>query len=283
MTVTCKQEIINTLSWDKDGNPIEKEVKYVVSGAIGSETVTGESQAFDAVKPAAPATLTGLALSKFMLDQNKGGGTYIFNAIYEESNVTGEGVVSTNDASTGKYSFDINAGGSMLIKQSLKTIGKFGSTGYTPPDLKGNINDDGKTVHGVNRRTPVATFSETHRIKKSKVTTTYKRILNRLVTTVNDGTFRGYSQGEVMFLGVSGTQRDDEDWDLTFRFAVSPTRKNVKIGDIVVAQIHGWDYAWVRHERGTTSDGKDRAMIPKAVYVERIYLVGDFNFLGIGN
>ncbi len=277
MAITCKQEIINTISWDRDGKPTGKEVKYLVSGAIGSTTESGESQALAAVKKTAPVTFSDLALSKFSLDQNKGGGTYVITVAYESSNAQDISLV-INNADSAKYSFDVNTGGSMQITNSLKTVKRYG----TAPDLEGAINCNGDNVAGVSRRVPVSTFSETHRLRSTKVTTTYKKNLNTLSATINNEKFRGYSQGEVMFLGASGQQRDDGDWDITFKFAVSPNRYNFSVGKITVKEKYGWDYMWVKYVKDVAADGKSRINKPVGVYIERIYYISSFRNLGIG-
>ncbi len=43
-----------------------------------------------------------------------------------------------------------------------------------------------------------------------------------LTACVNSDGFKGSRPGEVLFLGASGTQRGQEDWEITFTFAASP-------------------------------------------------------------
>ena len=88
-------------------------------------------------------------------------------------------------------------------------------------DSEGNVN-------GIDITMPVMNFSETHYFRASKVTTAYKKRLAELTGTVNNGKFKGYAPGEVLFLGASGSRRgkhSDDDWEITFRFAVSPNRE----------------------------------------------------------
>ncbi len=54
------------------------------------------------------------------------------------------------------------------------------------------------------------------------MTGAYKSTLFFLTACVNSDGFKGFAPGEVLFLGASGTQRGQEDWEITFKFAASP-------------------------------------------------------------
>jgi len=139
-------------------------------------------------------------------------------------------------------------------------------------------------VNGIDITMPVMNFSETHYFRASKVSTAYKKRLAELTGTVNDGKFKGYDPGEVLFLGASGTRQgkhSDDDWEITFRFAVSPNRKNLKVGDLIVKEKLGWDYLWVRYADDISKDRKSLVKKPEAAYVERVYQAADFGGLGI--
>ena len=116
------------------------------------------------------------------------------------------------------------------------------------------------------------------------MTTAYKKRLAELTGTVNNGKFKGYAPGEVLFLGASGSRRgkhSDDDWEITFRFAVSPNRENLKIGDLTIKEKLGWDYLWVRYADEVSSDQKSLVKKPESAYVERVYQAADFGGLGI--
>ena len=150
-------------------------------------------------------------------------------------------------------------------------------TGAISVDSEGNVN-------GIDITMPVMNFSETHYFRASKVTTAYKKRLAELTGTVNNGKFKGYAPGEVLFLGASGSRRgkhSDDDWEITFRFAVSPNRENLKIGDLTIKEKLGWDYLWVRYADEVSSDQKSLVKKPESAYVERVYQAADFGGLGI--
>ena len=139
------------------------------------------------------------------------------------------------------FSFD-TTGGTQHITQSVQTVSKTGKSGSTPPDFKGAIGVTKDSVEGVDITVPVYAFSETHYLPLSAVTTAYKQALFGLTGKVNSGSFRGLAAGECLFLGASGTQRGDSDWEITFKFAGSPNKSNIQIGDLQpVPAKKGWD------------------------------------------
>ena len=140
-------------------------------------------------------------------------------------------------------------------------------------------------MEGVDITVPVYSFSETHSLDPTVVTEVYKGTIFSLTGKVDSDTFRGFSPGEVLFLGAAGTRRgtgSDDDWEITYRFAASPNRSNIPVGDITVPAKKGWEYLWVRY--ADTEDPAAHALVkqPVAAYVEKVYDEGDFSLLGIG-
>jgi len=179
------------------------------------------------------------------------------------------------------YSFD-TTGGTQHITQSVSTRGKYAPSGKTPPDFKGAIGVTHNSVEGVDITIPVFSFTETHYLPDSVVTDTYKGRLFRLTGKTNNSNFRGCAPGECLFLGASGSRRGEDDWEVTFRFAASPNKTNIQIGDITVAEKKGWDYLWVRYADEADTDACELVKRPSAAYVEQVYEEGDFSDLEIG-
>ena len=77
-----------------------------------------------------------------------------------------------------------------------------------------------------------------------------------------------------------GTGSDD-DWEITYRFAASPNKTGLTVGDIGGISKKGWEYMWVRY----ADDVDDTAMAlikkPVAVYIEKVYDDAAFSGLGI--
>jgi hypothetical protein len=84
----------------------------------------------------------------------------------------------------------------------------------------------------------------------------------------------------VLFQGASGSQRGQEDWEITFSFAASPNATDLTVGDITGIEKKGWEYLWVRY-----ADAEDEETLikqPVAAYVEQVDEYGNFALLGIG-
>ncbi|NIA06901.1 MAG: hypothetical protein GWP14_04550 [Actinobacteria bacterium] len=178
-------------------------------------------------------------------------------------------------------SFD-TSGGTQHITQSISTVGKYPSNAA---DYGGAIGYDGENVVGVDITQPVLSFSETHEFTPNELTRGFTVNLARRTGTVNYGGFRGFDSGEVLFLGASGDRQDRGDdliWVITYRFAVSQTRRNFRVGDITVSEKWGWDYMWVRYADEVDDNSKTIIKKPIAVYIEKVYESTNFSGLGIG-
>jgi len=178
------------------------------------------------------------------------------------------------------FSFD-TGGGTQHITQSLQTIASYAASG-TPPDFQGAIGVTHDSVEGVDITVPVYNFSETHYLADTVVTEAYKQTLFQLTGKVNNAPFKGFAAGEVLFLGASGSKRGEEDWEITFRFAASPNRTGLTVGSITGIDKKGWEYMWVRYADGEDEVAHAMVKKPVAVYIEKVYELGDFTQLGIG-
>ena len=124
---------------------------------------------------------------------------------------------------------------------------------------------------------------ETHYLSLAAVTDAYKQALFNLTGKVNSGPFRGLAAGECLFLGASGSQRGESDWEITFKFAGSPNKTNIQIGDLQpVPAKKGWEYLWVKYREEEDTAASSLVQRPVAAYVEKVYPEGDFSGLGIG-
>ena len=114
------------------------------------------------------------------------------------------------------------------------------------------------------------------------MTASYKAILRSLTGKVNNASFKGFSAGEVLFLGASGSKRGDDDWEISFRFAASENRSYITVGDITGVAKKGWEYMWVRYADAEDDEAKAIVKKPVAVYIEKVYEEGSFGAFGIG-
>jgi hypothetical protein len=193
-------------------------------------------------------------------------------------------------------SFD-TTGGTQHITQAAQgsIVGVSGNAVTTasperrfPPSataMSGAIGVDSNGVNGVDIVSPQLQWQEQYDVPNAYITSTYIRGLAGITGTVNNASFRGFAAGEVLFLGCSGNQEWDDQkgrgpWSLTYRFAASQNVTNKTIGDISGIDKKGHEYLWVRYEDSVLAN--DLIKTPKAVYVDKVYMDGDFSSLGIG-
>ena len=178
------------------------------------------------------------------------------------------------------FSFD-TGGGTQHLTQSLATVASYAPPSETAPDFKGAIGVTADSVEGVDIVVPVYQFSETHVLPDATVTDAYKAVLMIMTGRVNSDVFRSFAAGSVLFLGAAGAKRGDGDWEITFRFAVSPNLGTINVGDITGITKKGWEYLWVRYEDVEDAAAQTIVKQPVAAYVERVYLELPFTTLGI--
>ena len=255
---------------DDDGDLVEAEIPYFVFG------VDDEQTALERVRATAPAKQDDLVLQKVELAERINLDTFKVRAVYgedPEKEREGEDEDDTN------FTFD-SSGGTMHMDVSLETKGKFPADA---PDFKKAINVDNEgSVNGCEIVMPTFQFSETRTVKASKVNASYKRKIAELTGTVNAAAFKGFEPGEVLFLGATGSKKGKKrkhPWEITFKFAVSPNKENLKVGDITVDSKDGWDYLWVKYEDEVSDERKNLVKKPVAVYVEKVYERKNFALL----
>jgi len=229
-----------------------------------------EAAAVTAVRAEAPATWNGLERGAVTVTEGDGG---IWEARVQYD--------PPADTGTDTYSFE-TGGGSQHITQSKETVGSYVASG-TAPDFKGAIGVTKDAVAGCDIVVPVYRFSETHEFDSADVTAEYIGALYRLTGKTNELDFRGLEPGECLFLGAAGSKKPDSGkWEIQFDFAGSPNETDLAVGDITDIAKGGWHYLWVLYEDTVDDTAKALVKTPKAVYVERVYDVGDFDELNIG-
>jgi hypothetical protein len=239
------------------------DLLYVVDGTEDDAIVRAT------VEATIPAIYAGLVFQNYRI-AHQGGGLWEVSVRY--------GKKEPKEPGESSFSFD-TGGGTTHITQSLQTINSYAPPGEDPPDFKGAIGVNNDSVEGTDITIPVYNFKETHYIPIALVTPAYKAALFYLTGKVNAAPFKGFAPGEVLFQGASGSQRGQEDWEITFSFAASPNATGLTVGDITGIEKKGWEYLWVRYQDAEDADVLVKQ--PAAVYVEQVYPYGDFSLLGI--
>lgn len=177
-----------------------------------------------------------------------------------------------------EFQFD-TAGQSQNIRQSLSTA-RFNPDPSNNPATKGIIGDNGDFVEGVDIIIPTYSFSETHVLDNTLITPAYKSTLFFLTGTTNDAVFKGFQIGEVLYLGSSGSKRQNDRWSISYRFSASPNILGVTKGPVENINKRGWEFLDIRYLKKAENFSIIHDI--KWVDVHRVYPDGDFSLLGIG-
>ena len=194
-------------------------------------------------------------------------------------------------------SFDTSGGTQHVTQATGGTITTVGGTTTTSvverkyptataPSMSGAIGVDGQSVNGVDIVVPALSWTETYDVPHQYVTAAYIKGVAGLTGTVNNGAFRTFAAGEVLFMGCSGAQEWDDQrgngpWSLSYKFVASPNVTAQTIGDISGIEKKGHEYLWVRYEDAVSTN--ELVKKPKYVYVNKVYRDGNFSGLGIGS
>ena len=180
------------------GEVTEIEIPYLVFEAADEDAALAAARSV-----AASRTVSGMALDEVEVTERVNGTTWKVKAIFKDED-SDDPDDPDEEEETSSFAFD-TGGGTMHRNQSLKTVSKVPNDA---PDFNGAIEVDNEgNVNGVDVTMPVLNFTETHTMNGSRVTTSYKKSVAALTGTVNRSGFRGFSAGEVLFLGASGTKR----------------------------------------------------------------------------
>lgn len=251
------------------------ERAYTIMGESNEET------ALTLLITTAPAvqTVNGIVLAKKVYRLELDG--TIFRCVVEYSRLGASDPSGPDPLPEGTSTFQFETGGGTThITHSLDTKQSERRNSATAIDFKNAIGFNGNTVAGVDVVTPVFTFSETHALSEADVTGPYKSALFRATGKVNNGSFKGFAAGEVLFLGATGQKRGDGPWEVTYRFAASENATAIGVGDITGVNKKGWEYLWTYFE-----DSESENVLvaqPEQVNVEEVYESHNFANIGIG-
>lgn len=271
---------------DKNGKCNEYAIKYLVTGA---ET---KKHALDAVHAEAPDRIGETTSSDAEIMAYNGvrfesfeGDAIGITALYKlEDNPDYDDSNFNDDEPEPMFSFD-TSGGSEHIERSAKQA-RYASPGKAAPDANGFIGWNGKSgpdseITGIDIVTPNARKSYTRVLRKNQITNAFERTLVRATGKVNLTGFKGWAQGEVLFLGASYSATDDaRKIAVTYHFGIRENERNRKIGDITVPFKKGWQAIWQIAETKVKA-GEKPSLVIDGVYINEVYTEIDFGVLGI--
>lgn len=200
------------------------------------------------------------------------------------------------DRPTGTSKLSINSSAATQnVKTSLETIASFKTpldvTAATPPDNDNavNVTSSGseRTVEGVDIFVKAFSFTFTEYRANADTDEAYILSLYAIETTTNDdewtvtdsgGLSMTFPEGEVLYLGFSCSQRNDDDYEIVHNFIASPNVEGMTLGSITGIDKKGWEYLWAEFRDIFADDDVNKA--PYFAYVERMYEAGDFSIIG---
>ena len=175
---------------------------------------------------------------------------------------------------------------------SAKVVNKYvatpGPTLAHIPNFRGAILVDGKgTIEGTEFPSPVFDFEIEHYIAEDELTNSYLGTLVSLTAKTNDDTFRGFSAGEVLYLGACGSQEAGGRYRLTHSFKASPNLTGLSLAPDVITGTptitgvakKGWEFLWVYYKQ--VIDDNKPVMKPVSAYVHEMTDEGDFSLIGV--
>ena len=273
------EEKTESRRWLQGVNPTV-EYLYFLTGTAD------DAEAHAYVEANTPASVAGLPRLTFELEADwvdilaSGPGDGRWNVIVTY------GLLSPTESGETIFTFD-TTGGTQHVTQSIATIRSASIEGVSTPDHKGTIGVTADGADGVDIQVAVYNFSETHFLADTVVDNPYKGVIFTATGRVNNADFKGFSTGEVLFLGCRGAKRGNGIWEMNFGFAALPNRTTpIVIGGVTIPvggggqSKWGWEYLWVLYH--TTTDGPSNVRRPKSAYIEKVYETTDLGLLDIG-
>lgn len=246
----------------RSGDIRQRQVVYVVKGT-DSDIVAIDS-VLDSTTYGVPITWDGLAQQTIAVEQQ---GPTIWYATVTYGSNSSDGGGPTAGSIT--YSFETSTE-SVRIMQSLQTVS------VTPTDgisFQGGINiREDKSFEGVDIPVPVSSFSYDFKLTSGTWNATYIANVEQAVGKVNSDLWHGRNPGEVMLVGVAGSESTDGQPTLSFRFKFQQNT-TVNVPGIGSVSKDGHDYLWVYREKVAENTNDDFKVLPKAkaAYVERLF------------
>ena len=247
---------------DETQDLLSVELHYVVKGT------DNELAAAQAVRTTAPTTYNDLDRGEISVEP---AGPMLWEATVQYRQPEREEGEWSDSFDTG--------GGTQHITQAKAHVSSYAPAGKTAPSYQGAIGVTADSIEGVDITVPVYRFSRTAAVADSRVTDAYKGKLFALTGKTNSAAWGGFAEGEVLFLGASGSKRGrNGDWELTFSFAASPNATGLTIGSISGINKKGWEYLWVEYAEEVDGAANPKRVVkrPASVHVERVYDAGDF-------
>lgn len=273
MVAFAKEEI------GRDGDADQVAVSRGISRPWSVHNATSEAEAISTVAASAPSLVDGLLLTSIHVRET------IENTYKCEA---GYGLIAPRPemvAGESQFNFEIaTAPQRIIIPIAPQTV--YSATGESAPadSNKWLIGQqaDGSAPEGAEVAEPNASFSETHIVDASTVTSAYQKTVLKIVGKLNNTAFRGWDAKEVLCTGVSGSRRGYDDWEISYRFSVREHQTGLTIAGISGIDKQGWQHIWPRYSLEKDSTAPIISNVVKHIVVADVFRTAAFSDLGIG-
>lgn len=242
----------------------EVEITYIVSD------VEDEEAALRAVLAFVPKYQDFLYLSSVEIDERRAENIFAVNAIYSDD-YTDEDTAEDEEA-TVQYT---SGGGTKRVLNAVSQRVLIG----TDPGAGNRICWNGKSgtksqVDGVDIPSSAPRKSYTIYKKRSNLTTAYESKAEALTGRVNSTTFKGYAEGECMFLGMSynGEDTSSSVLPVTFDFWIQRNEEDATFEGYSIGKVEGFEYPWALRDDNNNV---------QCIYAAQVASKKDLNQLGI--
>ena len=246
-------------------------IYYIVAGT------TNDADACVATWNFAAETYLGMPRKSVAVAERLTDDSWKIEVRYGNDDASGGG----SDDGESTVSFDCGGGSKHLnyaisdkiIKGDKKSGGAINWNGKAGSDME---------ISGIDIPTAQLRETYTKMMSLSRITTSYKRKVAELVGKVNSSSFKGWSAGEVMFLGMSYSAPDSASQRVavTFNFLIQPNEKNVKVAGESVSK-KGFEYVWAISKSVVDSATNMPKLEVEALYLATVCEEGNFSVLGL--
>lgn len=255
--------------------------KYLVEGAEDEKNAILAVLASDEV----PKGIDNIAtISNVEMDERVNETTYKVNVNYSSTEQDSSDSDNDDEDAEPTMSFDTSGGTSTINFAKWQKALKDGSPEVGLAINWNNKMGDDCEVKGVEIVMPSLRETWTKTVSTSTANnTSFKRKIAKLTGKVNSRKFKGWDEGEVLFLGASFTA-DESKKKTTVTYSFS-----IRFNEVVTVEDtgkkydkYGHEYVWVIP--GTHADKKENFKIKveaEGVYLARVYDYADLNELGI--
>lgn len=183
------------------------------------------------------------------------------------------GQLDSSNVPTGSSTFSFDTSGATVkIKAAKEHVATYPTTNNHHKGAIG-VKEDGD-VEGADIVVPALKLTYGFSHAQGVVSETFARTIASATGRTNANAFRGFAQGELLFVGGSGSDGTEAAATVDYSFIAQANETSMSIGEISGIVKKGHHYAWVEFEDDTS--GGEAIKPPKRVHVERVYDEIDF-------